>query len=286
MIENESSYPINIGDDSVVLAEKRRLEEQDEFLTEWIKPLLPASFRPDKSYKILDIATGTGGWPSQVAREFPRVHIVGIDISERMLERAQGRAESWKLDKRLTFQEGNILKKLEFEDNSFDLVHGRLLQASMQDEESWIRLMKECYRITKPGGYIKITESDALSVANAPNFHKLIRYIYRAMWNAKKCFAETEPALTAMLSKFMMEAGYINIEDYACPLNFSVGMPLHHRIVSDFRAAHEMGRPFTVKYAGISNEEYLDVYEKTQEEMKKVRGMWYFTSTEGQKPLA
>lgn len=53
----------------------------------------------------------------------------------------------------LTFQKGNILKSLPFEDNSFDVVslnYGILAFT----REQWITVIKEIKRVLKEGGYM------------------------------------------------------------------------------------------------------------------------------------
>lgn len=61
----------------------------------------------------------------------------------------------------VNFQVGNVLKRLPFPDNTFDLVHLRLFIVALKREE-WPILMKEVYRVMKPGGFMQMVECGML----------------------------------------------------------------------------------------------------------------------------
>lgn len=61
----------------------------------------------------------------------------------------------------VSFQVGNVLKRLPFSDNTFDLVNMRLFIVALKKEE-WPILLKEAYRVMKPGGFIQMVECGML----------------------------------------------------------------------------------------------------------------------------
>lgn len=61
----------------------------------------------------------------------------------------------------VSFQVGNVLERLPFADHSFDLVNLRLFIIALKREE-WPILIKEAYRILKPGGYVQMVECGML----------------------------------------------------------------------------------------------------------------------------
>jgi ubiquinone/menaquinone biosynthesis C-methylase UbiE len=280
---DNNTYAINTGDDAIALAELHRLVKQDRFLTSRITPILPASLDSTQYYDILDAACGPAGWAMQCARALPYAHFVCVDEKDRMLQYAAGQAEARALTERLTFLRGDILKPLEFEDHSFDVVHARLLQGVMK-ANMWPAFVQECYRVTKPDGMIKLTEGDITSIAGAPVFHRFSRYIFQAFWQDGRSFAETESALSPMLSKFLRDAGYRDIKVSAYPIDFSTGMPLHDVVTQDFLRMFELGRPFIINYADITEEEYQAIYKQIEIELTEpINALWFFTSVEGRK---
>jgi ubiquinone/menaquinone biosynthesis C-methylase UbiE len=66
--------------------------------------------------RVLDLGTGTGSVALVVAERFPKAEVVGVDVSERMIEQARRKAAD-----RVRFETADA-ERLPFEDRSFDLV--------------------------------------------------------------------------------------------------------------------------------------------------------------------
>ena len=76
--------------------------------------------RKDPSYKVLDVAGGTGDIAFRIVEASNRLaHATVLDINGSMLEVGAERAASRKLSNNLTFVEANA-EELPFESNSFD----------------------------------------------------------------------------------------------------------------------------------------------------------------------
>lgn len=100
--------------------------------------------------EILDVATGTGDFAVAIAQKaHPDSHIVGIDLSEKMLE--VGRQ---KTDKNITFQQGDC-EQLAFEDGTFDRVS---VAFGIRNFEHLDKGLSEMCRVLKPGGKLVILE--------------------------------------------------------------------------------------------------------------------------------
>ncbi|KAG0969140.1 hypothetical protein G6F29_014253 [Rhizopus arrhizus] len=65
-----------------------------------------------------------------------------------------------------TFNFGNVIQGLPYEDNTFDFVQMRLFTAALRKEE-WPIALKEIIRLTKPGGMIQLMEPDFRSILYA-----------------------------------------------------------------------------------------------------------------------
>jgi SAM-dependent methyltransferase len=79
-------------DDAVLLNQARASGAVGNALATKIVPQLPglAGRLGDAGGRILDVGTGIGAIAAALARGFPRSHVVGIDISERVLKLAEG----------------------------------------------------------------------------------------------------------------------------------------------------------------------------------------------------
>ena len=118
----------------------------------WLKLL--TSYFPDKpkeEIRILDIGTGPGFFPVILAEAGYKVD--AVDYTEGMLEKAKENAGE--LCKNIHFQRMDA-QKLEFADNTFDIVISRNLTWNLEHPK---RAYREWQRVLKPGG--KILNFDA-----------------------------------------------------------------------------------------------------------------------------
>ncbi|GCE20642.1 hypothetical protein KDK_44420 [Dictyobacter kobayashii] len=107
---------------------------------------------------MLDIACGPGGWALDLAFARPDMEVIGIDISQTMITYATASANSQDL-RNISFDVMDTTQRLDFPDHSFDLVNGRLLSSFLR-KDAWVGLFQECKRILRPGGVLRITETD------------------------------------------------------------------------------------------------------------------------------
>jgi SAM-dependent methyltransferase len=97
--------------------------------------------------RILDVGCGTGQWAYELCAEFTRSLVLGFDLE-------QSKAP-WPANYR--FVRGNVLHGLPFASDRFDFVHQRFLAAGVPVRE-WARTIRELVRVTRPGGWIELTE--------------------------------------------------------------------------------------------------------------------------------
>lgn len=90
--------------------------------------------------RALDLGTGTGYGAFMLARRFPEAKVVGVDLSDQMLEQARRNTPA-ELRDRVSFQQADA-SKLPYEDDEFDLV----AHANM------IPFFDEVARVVAPGG--------------------------------------------------------------------------------------------------------------------------------------
>lgn len=97
--------------------------------------------------RALDLGTGTGAAARRVAERFPGAEVIGVDLSEDMLEEAR-RSTPTEFRDRIRYEKADG-SRLPFEDGSFDLV----VLANM------IPFSDELERITAPDGTLVISFS-------------------------------------------------------------------------------------------------------------------------------
>jgi ubiquinone/menaquinone biosynthesis C-methylase UbiE len=101
-----------------------------------------------RNSKVLDVASGTGQSASYLAESFS-CHVIGIDASDFMVDKARGKGK----EKSLTVE----LKKadahdLPFTDNTFDVVISECTTCVLDKKLA----IGEMMRVVRPGGYVGI----------------------------------------------------------------------------------------------------------------------------------
>lgn len=102
-----------------------------------------------KFTNVLDVGFGTGEILRQIIKKYPNKNYYGIDISEKMLEKAHE-----KLQDKAKLSLGDS-ENLPYKDNKFDLI---LCNDSFHHYPNPIKAMKELFRVLKPGAYLILSD--------------------------------------------------------------------------------------------------------------------------------
>lgn len=102
---------------------------------------------------ILDIATGTGDFAIEALALNPD-KVIGVDISEGMLEVGRKKLIKKGLDKRIELQVGDS-ERLLFDDNKFDAI---IVAFGVRNFENLEQGLSDMCRVLKPGGKVVILE--------------------------------------------------------------------------------------------------------------------------------
>lgn len=109
--------------------------------------------KEDQPKLILDIATGTGDFAIEALALKPE-KIIGVDISEGMLNEGRKKIKQKKLNHLIDLQIGDS-EKLLFEENKFDAV---IVSFGVRNFENLEKGLADMYRVLKPGGKTVILE--------------------------------------------------------------------------------------------------------------------------------
>ncbi len=103
---------------------------------------------------LLDIATGTGDFAILAAKMLKPQRLVGVDISEGMMEVGRKKVAKEKLEDIVTFRKEDCME-LSFEDESFDAVTAAFGIRNFSDLD---RGLREMCRVLKKGGSLSVVE--------------------------------------------------------------------------------------------------------------------------------
>ena len=132
-----------------------------------------AKLRNDQPKEILDIATGTGDFAIEALRLNPD-HIIGVDISEGMLEVGRKKLKQKGLDNRITLERGDS-EGIQYNDNKFDAV---IVAFGVRNFEHLEKGLTDMLRVLKPGGKLVVLE---FSKPQAFPFKQLYNFYFKAI---------------------------------------------------------------------------------------------------------
>jgi ubiquinone/menaquinone biosynthesis C-methylase UbiE len=270
-------------------AEMARLTRLDRTMNTCMRGLF--SQHPDLSAvrDTLDIACGPGAWAMEMAYSYPCQRVIGIDISQIMTRYAQAQAKMQGLEN-VQFLVMDARKPFTFPDASFDLVNARLIDGFML-KETWPQLLAEMLRILRPGGIMRITETDSWGLSNSLALEKLTSLNVRALFAAGRTFSpypfSQHLGITPMLPLFFEQAGCQQIQLQPHVLDFSTDAPAHLSHCENYKIGFKLMQPFLIKQGVTTQEELDQLYQQMLIDMTlpNFRALVYLLSVWGTKPL-
>lgn len=118
----------------------------------------------DEGSYVLDVGCGTGATPCYLVKRYG-CRVVGVDISDAMVQRSRERAAREKVADRAEFRVADA-QDLPFEPDLFDAVMTESVTAFPDDKQ---RAVDEYARVTKPGGLVGLNESTWRKVPPPPD---------------------------------------------------------------------------------------------------------------------
>jgi len=104
--------------------------------------------------KVLDVGTGTGLLAIGLAKRIPSVEVIGLDLSDVVLELARDNVQKSEELLRVSFEKGDA-EDMPFEDGTFDLV---ISSNTLHLIKSPIKMFNEIHRVLKPKGRFFISD--------------------------------------------------------------------------------------------------------------------------------
>jgi len=157
-------------------------------------------------HHILDIGAGTGIWCIEMGDQYPSAEIIGVDISDSVppLLPPNVRLEIDDVEDPWTYS------------NPFDYIHSRYMAGSIKD---WPKLMGQCYRRLKPGGWVEFQDFDIDYYSQDGSLtpdHALRRWLTTAYDAESHTGRSLRPG--KHLEQWVREAGFANVHVVKSPL--------------------------------------------------------------------
>jgi len=102
---------------------------------------------------VLDVGCGVGATPAYLAKRYG-CRVFGVDISERMIERAEEKIKREHVEDRVELRVADA-QNLPFDASFFDVVMTESVLTFVQDKQ---KAVSECARVIRPGGYVGLNE--------------------------------------------------------------------------------------------------------------------------------
>ena len=158
--------------------------------------------------RVLDIGSGPGTLTIDLARRVAPGEVVGVDASEEIVEHASALAQDDGIAS-VSFRTGSAYA-LDFEDDSFDVVHAHQVLQHVADP---VAVLKEMRRVTRSGGLVAARDVDYGGVMVAPGLPGLGRW--RTVYDAVHRSNGGEPDAGRHLKGWALEAGLTEVRSTA-----------------------------------------------------------------------
>lgn len=274
-----SIYDTESAAEMVRLLNKARLQQTH------MGGLLPEQPDPTRFSDVLDIACGPGAWCMDLAQSYPQMRVVGIDISETFITFARAAARELGLTN-VTFKQMDALQPLSFANASFDLINAKFMLEFMP-KDGWLKLMRECYRLLRTTGRLRMTEYE-IGDSNSPAHEHLCGLFIQAMHDLDRSFApgNRHLGILPMLSPTMRKAGFASVGQLSYAVDYSSGAPNHEEWCRDLMLKVRLTFPFLSGQGrhSLSDLEMMAGRMEEQMDAPNFMALWLYMTVFGEKP--
>ncbi len=243
-----------------------RLNQQDRLFTKCMGGVLSEQTDPSSLQRVLDVGCGPGWWLVTTAKKYPSIsELIGVDVSERIIEYAQAQTKQGGVSDRVQFQVGDVLRGLSFPAEYFDLVNQRFGMSWVRKWD-WAELLPQYQRVCKPGGVIRITESSTART-NSPALARLMELSMQAFYQAGHFFTADPHGMIDHLAGLMQKHGIDQVQTKIYNIEFHKIPQARKAIEEDYRHALRTMAPFLRKWVKFSDD-YDELYQQMLQEMQ------------------
>lgn len=245
--------------------EMTRLQIADQLITTQMGGVLPEQADLSIFETVLDVGCGTGSWLIELAHTVPTIRrLVGVDISNKMVTFARTLAEAQEVSDRVSFQEMDALRLLDFPTGTFDLVNHRL-GLSWLRKWDWPRLLHEYQRVCKPGGIVRVTEVDIAFKSNSPALTQLSTFLVDAFYQAGHLFTKEGNGVMNHVAPLMQQHGLLNVRTHTRTTERKHDANQEQNLEA-IRLTYHNAAPFLKKWIRLP-EDYEEIFQRMHTEI-------------------
>jgi ubiquinone/menaquinone biosynthesis C-methylase UbiE len=204
---------------------------QERLFTWMMGGLFPEQMTLDGLHHILEIGCGPGSWCVDVAHAYPKCAVMGIDCNSAMIDYARSLRDLHGLQN-VHFEVMNPCEILPIETSCFDLITFHFGVCSLP-LACWPQLLRECVRITRPGGTIRVIEEDYRSQTNSNaqmEFSRLCIQLFQQN-EANASPHEGRDGGKPMVEALLRDAGYQMLHQQTYTVDVSFGTERHESYI-------------------------------------------------------
>jgi SAM-dependent methyltransferase len=247
-----------------------------EFLACYGDGLIPEQLDSVNIHNVLDVACGLGEWLLDMAFRYPEKEFVGLDRHAARLDYARAYACVQGIE-HVKFFQGDMLH-MPFNDNSYDLVHGRFLLMTVTAMVRRV-LLNELVRICTPEGYVllqetlfPVTNSDACAY-----WYDLFRLAFER--------AEIAPLAVYEIEHQLCQAGCRSVQRIDTTIPISHGTAAHRALCTHAIELQNFLAPFLLSTGVITTDQLNKICMQVHIDLvsKDFVGVWPVVAFIGQK---
>ncbi len=241
---------------------------QAQMFTTAMGGVLPEQSDPASLRAVLDVGCGPGGWLLDTARAYPTIpHLVGIDISNKMLNYGRAQARNLQLDGRVEFRHMDALRGLDFPDTSFDLVNERFGTSWLRTWD-WPQFLQECQRVTRPGGIVRVIEFNLICESSSLALTRLGQLSIDAFYQSGHLFTPESNGFIKELPRLLRQHGLRDVQAQEYELEYRFGTPEGAMFAQDWGHLYRVLVPFLRKWTRMPDT-YEEIYQQMLSDMRQ-----------------
>ncbi|KAI8137744.1 hypothetical protein BJV82DRAFT_330107 [Fennellomyces sp. T-0311] len=229
---------------------------------------------------------GSGQWEIDMIREFPSVHIVGIDYKTIPLAHVFHSPKVEYIELTAKPYSTGIHGLERFSENSVDFIVLRDTWFLGVKNHQWTDVLRQVYKILKPGGWLEIYDQDIPLHTGGPNMCQMEEWASIC----RKMFRISQDELEKMNDELSSE-GFINIsaQSVEVPVGEWASTPVLKETgyyIKDLKRRRLKIRSPWIKYANkISDRRFNQTLEKALDDCETYRAHATWVCYDAQKPL-
>lgn len=219
--------------------------------------LLPSVIDLSHVQQVLDVGCGNGEWARRLSKEYPHIHVIGVDTSLPLIQEAVKRAREGGITT-VSFYQFKTTQALDFPGESFDVIHVHSL-ASFISTAMWSRILDEMIRLLRIGGWLNIVDYEH-GTTSSQAFNRLAAMGMAGVRALGGSIAPSSPTLgvAARLYGFLVDAGLIDVSYSVHALDYGINShPGTKAFLNDFVIDMMNFKPFVLQL-GLTDSETFD----------------------------